>query len=160
MPIPPFPRQLAIGPWTISYDPQATRLAYAGVPLGSPETCGCDTCSNFAAARRRVYTPAVRALLERLGVHHRKEAEVYHNGRLQDGVHLYGGWFHVVGAFERGEEVGESVWVRVADPGSGAFEIAFSPWTALVPPSFSGLPLVQLEFQARAPWVAHVPAAR
>ena len=160
MAAPPFPRRLEIGPWTISYDPQATRLAYAGVPLGGPEACGCDTCSNFSAARHYVYTPTVRTLLKRLGIDHRREAEVYHNGRMQTGTHLYGGWFHVVGGFERGEELWESDMVYQTIEGDGAFEIAFSPHRVLVPPAFRGLPLVQLEFQARAPWVTKAPEAR
>src|ERR1700738_5268101 len=76
--------------WKIKYDAEATRNAYAEVSQGCPEQCGCDTCKNFAAARRYAYPPEVSSFLEQLGIDTSKEPEVYHNARLDTGLQLYG----------------------------------------------------------------------
>ena len=56
------------GRWKLSCDPESTRKAYAVVPMGGPEECGCKPCLNFAAARDQIYGPDVRTLLGKLGV--------------------------------------------------------------------------------------------
>src|SRR5258708_34786038 len=86
------------GRWQLSCDPESTRKAYAAVLMGGPEECGWQPCLNFVAARDQIYEPDVRAVLEKLGVSHNREVEIYHMARLQTGRHLYGGWFHFVGS--------------------------------------------------------------
>jgi hypothetical protein len=139
--------------WVLRYDPEATRQCCAAISSAAPQSCGCVPCLNFVAARDLVYPAEVRNLLQQLGVTPLREAEVYHLARLDSGLHLYGGFLHFVGSIEAGEDAlapsGAIDLERVNDD----FSIGFSARTALVSPSFSRSPVVQMEFSAQVPWV-------
>ncbi len=145
----------------IECDPQATRQAYAQRATGSPEECGCLHCRNFAAARRQTYPEQALNLFTKLGINANREAEIYHNGQLPSGLHYYGGWFHFVGEFLPGiadqqdnhEDNHEFEFVSLSEH----FQIAVTSRVHLIPSSFEGLPLVQLEFLAEVPWVISEP---
>lgn len=142
--------------WLVRCDPEATRTAYAWIERGAPENCGCDHCLNFIAAREQSYPPEVRDLLTRLGIDHRREAEVYYLARLPNGLHQYGGWFHFVGSYE-----GPDAWEADASGGrrlrlvpvDGRFALGFSRDVLLAPESLKDQPLVQLEFLVEVPWI-------
>ena len=145
------------GRWQLSCDPESTRKAYAAVRSGGPEECGCEPCLNFVAARDQIYGPDVLALLEKLGVSPNREVEIYHMARLESGRHLYGGWFHLVGSIVSGadaaEKISENTWRPNLEESSEYFSLGFSSRLELVREPFAGLPLVQLEFTAKVPWV-------
>jgi hypothetical protein len=146
--------QMFFGRWRLCSDREATRRAYKCVEIAGPEACGCSYCRNFAAARDQVYPAEVRSLFGDLGIDPCREAEVYHMCRLKSGLHLYGGWFHFVG---RIEEEGEEVGKFCLEGGTGPFNLFFHEKPVLVPDPFQGLPLVQLEFTAQAPWILEEP---
>jgi hypothetical protein len=79
--------------------------------------------------------------------------------RLESGRHLYGGWFHFVGSLlpSEGEasDAAKSVWASNVDSGTefSEFSFKFSERADLAHEPFKGLPLVQLEFLAKIPWV-------
>lgn len=143
--------------WELICDPESTRKAHAALSIGGPEECGCEPCLNFAAARSEIYGPDVLALLEKLGISPNREVEIYHMARLESGRHLYGGWFHFVGSISSGadaaKQVAENVWQPDLEGTSEYFSLGFSSRLALVREPFAGLPLVQLEFTAKVPWV-------
>jgi hypothetical protein len=145
------------GRWEINCDSDATRNAYGGVSLGAPEACGCHPCLNFVAARTQVYPANVFEVLEKLGISPNREVEIYHMARLPSGRHLYGGWFHFVGSIVSGadaaRQVGECIWQPDLELADDNFRVGFSSRLALVRGPFAGLPLVQLEFSAKVPWV-------
>ena len=145
------------GRWKLTCDPESTRKAYAVVPMGSPEECGCEPCLNFASARDQIYGHDIRTLLEKLGVSPNREVEIYHLGRLESGRHLYGGWFHFVGSIVSGadaaKQVAENTWQPDLEETSENFSLGFSSQLELVREPFAGLPLVQLEFSAKVPWI-------
>jgi hypothetical protein len=121
------------------------------VSLGSPETCGCAHCRNFATARDQVYPSAINVLLKRLGIKPWLESEIYHIGRIKPGVHLYGGWFHCVGSIEA---EGDAIGPYDMEQGDRIpFRIYFANSTNLLPESFRDLPIIQVEFEAQVPWV-------
>ncbi len=134
--------------WVLEIDRAATEEAYRSIAPG-PETCGCRTCRNFAAARERVYPAEFRALCRRLGIQVEREREVYELGRTQDGTYLYGGWFHFVG---RLDVTPESQDYQYTDAGTG-FTFYFTNSLALVPEAMRERAVVQVEFTARVPWV-------
>lgn len=140
--------RLQLGGWRIDYDREATVRAYESC-VGAPEKCTTDECRNFILARDRAYPPEVIALLDRLGIDRRCEAELYHIARVAPGLHLYGGWFHFVGSLETAadslERLGED------------FLLWFRSDTTLVAESFARLPVVQLDFTTVVPWVLDVP---
>lgn len=152
---------IRFGRWEISCDPDATRKAYSAIPKGSPEECGCDPCLNFAAARAQVYSTETLALFKELGISPVSEAEIYHLGRLESGEHFYGGWFHFVGSIVSGadaaKQIGENTWQPDLENLNPHFALGFSAHLALVRQPFVGLPLVQLEFHTKVPWVLAKP---
>jgi hypothetical protein len=139
--------------WRIEYDRSATVVAYAHVPASGPETCGCDPCRNWAATRSRLLAEEFRGLLDRLGIPADREAEVYHNARLESGLHSYGAWYRFVGRVLSGE--------RECSPDVvfGAFSVFFHSRPTLLPEAFAGQPVVQLEVRAEVPWLSEIPEA-
>ncbi len=145
-----------IGRWKLRYDAEATREAFSTMLMGSPESCGCAECLNFAAVRDRAYPPDALAIFERLGINPRKESEIWHTHRDESGLHHYGGFFHFVGSIENGGDAKRMV------NGAGTFDLApigenfefgFTSDAALIPESFAGKEVAQLEFQTKVAWV-------
>jgi len=153
-----------IGRWTIASDPEATRRAYAAIPTGSPEECGCTQCLNFAAQRERVYPSSVLSLFEKLGVTSNKEAEIYHMARLESGKHFYGGWFHLVGSLVSGadaaRQIAENLWVPDLETETEFFTLGFTERRHLIRKQFEGLPVIQFEFTAKISWVLEAEEPR
>ncbi len=59
---------------------------------------------ELRSGARASLPPEVLRLFETLGVSCCREAKVFHNCRLQNGLHSYGAWFHFVGAIEDGKD--------------------------------------------------------
>ena len=96
--------ELQIGDQTIRYDREATAAIYATIQHGDAEECGCPECQNFARQRSSAYPETFLALLEQLGIDPQKEGEVFYGCPVDDGCHMYGGWFFLVGELiEAGE---------------------------------------------------------
>ena len=138
--------ELVIGSWRIKYDEQATRLAYSRILAGGSETCTCDSCKNFVAAREEIYCQKVLSIFKKLGIDYKKDVEVYQLDRIDKGLHLYGGWFHFVGDVEN---LSESNYVEVCN----GFSWNFRNERQLSNKVFEGLPLVQIDFETTVPWV-------
>jgi hypothetical protein len=89
--------EMQIGDQTIRYDRDATAAVYGTKEHGFAEGCGCIFCKNFAVQRNLVYPASFRALLEQLGIDPNKEGEAFECMPVEDGCHLYGGWFYLLG---------------------------------------------------------------
>ncbi len=143
--------------WTIEYDPEATKAAFAQATRGSPESCGCRDCRNFVAVRQVAYPEQALALFAQLGINPMREAEVYYNGPLSSGLHSYGGWFHFAGTLLPSNKIASPAEEDTRRPNFQAltshFQFAVSANTSLVPSVFRALPLLQLEFTTEIPWV-------
>ena len=151
---------ITIGRWVLRYDPETTRSAFGLISTGSPESCGCGDCVNFVAARERAYPSQALAIFDRLGIDRCKESEIWHTHRDEAGLHHYGGFFHFVGVIESGKDAMQMVNGRGTydlETIGDEFEFGFSSEAALVPKSFAGAQVVQLEFQAKIPWVLNMP---
>lgn len=164
---------ITLGPWTIHYDADATRDAYAAIVASHDKPCSCAACRNFwlVQARGRAFPPEFLALLHRLGVSFAYPAEVYEQAPNDAASWWYAGWFHFVGMLIIGDSAPVSasivesqglrydgaflVWPRSA-PGCGCW---FLPSHALVQDAFVGQPTVQLEFMVDVPWLLDVPAS-
>ena len=139
--------------WRIEYDRSATAAAHERAPASGPETCGCGPCRNWAASRIRFLPEAFRELLSRLGIPFDREAEVYHNCRLESGLHSYGAWYHFVGRVLFGElECSPNVVF-------GPISVFFHSKPALLPEAFASQPVVQLEVVAEIQWMSDVSEA-
>lgn len=152
-----LPNIIHVSGWTLSSDPEATRTAYAAIPVGSPEECGCTHCLNYAAQRSTIYPEQVLKLFDQLGIAPNREAEIYHMARLECGKHSYGGWFHFVGSILSGadaaKQIAENLWQPDLEAASEFFDLGFSARSQLVREPYKGLPLVQFEFTVKIPWI-------
>ena len=146
--------RLQVANWHIDCDAEATRYAYALLPIGTD--CSCDQCLNFNAAIGRTFPSEFTALASSMGIDPSKPAELMHWCREPSGLYLTGGWFHFVGRIVSGADSHQH-----AD-GTGAIEqqqlapgieVGLSRHIGLLPETFSGLAVTQLEFQTRVPWV-------
>lgn len=139
--------------WRIEYDRSATVCAFDRAPATGPETCGCGPCSNWAETRERLLPSGFRDLLGQLGIPFDREAEVYHNGRLESGLHSYGAWYHFIGWVLFGEhECSPNVVF-------GSFSVYFHSKPALLPEAFAGQAVAKLEVVAEVPWLSEAPEA-
>jgi hypothetical protein len=139
------------GKWRFECDPEATRVVYSRVDRGGAESCSCNGCRNFVAARSRVFPETFLELLATLGVDPLKDAEAYHNARLAPGRHDYGGWYHFIGQLTVDGDF------AAVDFGNG-FTASLCKATAPRLKSLEGLPVVQLEFHSESvPWALPEP---
>lgn len=90
--------------WTFEVDYERTKEVYDSLEHGSPEGCACSDCKNFVANREEIYPREIKAFLSELGIDYKKESEAYHMSRLENGLHHYGGWFHVKGRIIEGKD--------------------------------------------------------
>ena len=136
--------ELRLGDQLVRFDHDATVAAYALMPQGDGDRCGCVHCRNFAAQRGSIYPPNFRLLLAQIGIDPAKEGEVFDMvGPFNERLRPTGGWFYFVGEFiERGEK-------RVDE---GEFQYWFQPSFPRPPDSF-GQSVVAIEFSVRVPWV-------
>ena len=136
----------SFGRWQYTCDRAATAAAYARAAVGYTESCSCNGCRNFVAARENAFPPSFVELLSVLGIDPSKDAEIYHTAQMSPGKHLYGGWFHFVGSLDATGDFPPVVM------GEG-----FTAWMCsganLCLDELRNLPLVQLEFSVYAvPW--------
>lgn len=86
--------------WELIVDRELTKLTYEKVSVGGPESCGCNDCKNFANNRENIYPDEIKKLFYDLGVDYKKESEIWHYSRKENGIHCYSGWFHFKGHFK------------------------------------------------------------
>ena len=140
--------QITYRDWVLECDVAATRAGYETISKGGAESCNCAGCRNFITQRDSVYPAEVLQLFDQLGVNYKRDAETYQQARLGLGVHLYGAWFHFVGAIVQ-EPIGPAAL--------GDFTIDFIPHNALAAPAFANQTLVQIEITVKLPWVLSEP---
>jgi hypothetical protein len=133
---------IQVGGNTVDCDVEATIGAFRGY---TPPPCDCTGCRNFRAAQGTVFTQPILTFFSQFGIDSTKPAEIYSVGApAKDSLLNYGGWFHFVG-----EAISDDDVIDL----SKDLKIYFLRRPALVPGSFKGLPLVQLEFEWRIPWL-------
>jgi hypothetical protein len=138
--------EMVVGDQTIRYDPQMTAAIYAKLRNGWAEDCRCTGCRNLLVQRNQAYPAAFRQLLERLGIDPTKESEVVADGRLENGLHHYGGWFFFVGEMVK---AGESISVVSESPYFGYFFTRVGP----CPKEFRETSRLSVAFEAEFQWV-------
>jgi hypothetical protein len=139
--------ELRIGDQTIRHDREATAAVYRTLDRTFTQECGCVFCRNFAAQRDIVYPAAFRALLEQLGIDPNKEGEAFEYGPVEDGLHLYGGWFYLVGELIAPGERNSFV---PSTPPDIPFDFFF---TTSGPAARAFHPRLALEFTTRIKWM-------
>ncbi len=148
--------KLAFGPWTMQADVAATRRCYEQSKHGGTEACGCPNCINFVLLREHAYPLELLALFKSLRIDFKKENEVHHYGRTPAGLHIYRGWFYVVGSLEQGPDSWirqeDGKWERHFHKVTPTFEVGFTTKTENVPEGFRRGPCVEIDFYTDLPW--------
>jgi hypothetical protein len=134
--------------WILDCDVEVTRAGYDAISAGGAETCDCAGCRNFLAQRDSVFPAEVLKLFGIMGVDYKRDAETYHMAQLEPGLHLYGSWFHFVGAIVK-EPIGPATLDN--------FTIDFIPNNDLAAKAFQNQRLVQIEITVKLPWVLSEP---
>lgn len=146
-----------IGQYRIDIDVAKTKQFYKNADLAST-SCSCDGCLNFQKAVDTL-PPSIIAFFTNLGIDMKKVCECYVNFTDDDGMLLYGGFYHVCGTLLDGE----SAWKKIDENTScwdneaafcvsPDFNVSFQKDVALLEKGFP-MPAIQLEFSARIPWV-------
>ncbi len=146
-----------IGPCIITYDRDATLDSYSRIPQGGADDCDCQYCRNYILTRDKVFPPEFLALLIQLGIDFRKEAEVYHFARMENGRHLYGGSIYFVGEMR---SIPDSKLDHDMSLCSESRRISFSiiNGRSLAPQDeFGKQDLCEIRFEVEVPWLLNEP---
>lgn len=146
-----------IAQYRLDIDVVKTKQFYKNADFVS-KSCSCDDCLNFEKAVATL-PPLVITFFSNLGIDMKKVCECYVNFSYDDGTLLYGGFYHVCGTLLNGE----SAWKKIneniscwddetAFHISPDFYVSFQKDVALLEKDFP-LPVIQLDFSARIPWV-------
>ena len=113
---------------------------------------------NFSKNREKIYPKEIKELLAELGIEYNKETEIYHQVRLENGLHNYAGWFHFKGIIKQGKDCKTKLpnggWTWESKKVTENFEIAFMKDNSLSNFSESEkYELIQIEFTANSEWV-------
>lgn len=144
--------------WIFDVDFDRTKHVYDKIQRGSPEICRCNDCKNFASNRDNIYPIEVKNLLKELGIDYKKESEIYHLARLDNGLHQYGGWFHFKGTITIGIDckidLGGGRRSLDITPVTDRFGIGFTKdWSLTYFEDIDRNSLIQVEFIAESEWV-------
>lgn len=142
--------------WHFLVDQELTYKTYARTELGSADSCPCNDCKNFANYRAYTYPNEIMDLFHKFEIDLKKESEVSHFTKLENGLHYYSGWFHFKGEIISGKDCS----IPLPNGGSTSdlteitknFSIGFTSASSLaIFEDKKGL--VQVEFEAKIPWV-------
>ena len=151
--------------FVIDVDVDRTREFYAREDVETTsEKCTCQGCQNYDKAIFAA-SDTVVDFLESMGIDPRKPAEVYGvKGELEeDGALWYNGWYHICGTRIEGEDA----WVHTSESSmhldgdrmyavDDSFKVSFEEQVLLLHKEFP-TPVLQMEIDARLPWVLPEP---
>lgn len=145
--------------WEFSVDVTTTQGIYNNILKGGAETCKCNDCNNYIAIRDRIFPEDVLKLFSELGIDYLKDSEIWHYGKSDDNLHIYGGCFHFIGTFS-----GQNCFVETNEgshnlslmPVSPSFSIGFSNPFSPTQSFFDHYDkenIVEINIQFLAPWI-------
>jgi|ERR1700680_60719 len=150
-------KALSIGRWQAICDLEATHAAYSNWDKWGKNSCRCIHCKNFFAAIDQAYPTSFVTLLESLGIRPGQETEVYHNARMDYGLHNYGGWFYFVGTLLAGADgwtqVDDTLRTPAFEQITDHFKYGLSSKPNWIPPPFENQRIVTVEFNTEIPWI-------
>jgi hypothetical protein len=145
--------QLKLGSWIIEVDVKKTKAYYDKQPLITEDWDSVFE-KNYVLACETL-PQEVKDLFNSLGIDPRKQGEVNEYEEKEDGSHVYGGFYFIVGNIISGP----NFWVNTEDGLMPNFEtingiqIAFTDQLAMPPDEALPKPQLQLEFQLNVPWL-------
>jgi hypothetical protein len=138
---------IQVGNNTLDCDVEATDAAFLAYTPNLPWTCDCPGCRNYREARGLIFTEPVQRFFSQFGIDTTKPSEIYEGGQIGEVFHC-ACWFHFVGA---------PVFTGDAVEISEAVKVDFHNRRDLLPDSFKGHTVVQLECKFKIPWLLPEP---
>lgn len=136
-------KHVQFGPWTIALDERATVEASSLLVPGT-ERCGCFFCRQFRHGRATLNYDFFDQLTT-LSLDPERETDVTHFRELEDGSHLFLGWYHIVGDVVAGPA--EGIFHRWGDE----VEVTLARRRDALPDTYPE-PALQIDFIVRLPW--------
>jgi len=133
--------------WVLEVDLQQTKEFY----LKDLEMCSCLYCENYMEACRQIDSSTME-VFTMLGITPSKPSHLSEFGENEDGLRLYIGSYHVVGKLVEGEYCRDSEWNDTNTASMKNFTFGFKK-ELLFAPNELKTPVLQLDFEARIPWV-------
>lgn len=140
-------KQIRLLNWLIEVDVGKTKEFYEK----DLELCHCLYCENYMEAVKYV-APSIIEVFTTLGINPSKPSHLSEFGELEDGLRLYIGSYHLVGRLVEGEFCTDSEWNDTNTAGVNNFTFGFKKEVSLVHNELQQ-PILQLDFEARIPWV-------
>ncbi|PRZ12829.1 hypothetical protein CLV36_11143 [Laceyella sediminis] len=145
-------KEIRIKDWLLKVDVEQTTRLYS--QLGTfAEECGCIYCRNYTEVAKNFSNP-LRSFFELLGIDPTKSAGDISEYEQENQMHLYGGWYHLVGEMLKGPDcmLPPENWNQINLIKIDSFEMGFTRNLQLVSPIFPKS-VIQLEFVAKIPWI-------
>ena len=140
-------KQIRLMNWIINADVNMTKDFYSK----DIELCNCLYCENYMEACNHVDS-SVMEIFAMLGINPSKPSHLSEFGEMQDGLRLYHGSYHIIGKLIEGKYCTDSDWNNANTAGIKNFTFGFNKDLTFVHDDFPH-PVLQLEFEARIPWV-------
>lgn len=115
------------------------------------ELCHCSYCENYMEACK-VMDSSILEFITSLGINSLKPIHLSEFGEVEEKVHLYMGCYHIVGVLIEGEYCTDSDWNETNTAKIGNFTLGFNKELMFVQDDYPR-PVLQLDFEARIPWV-------
>lgn len=145
-------KRIKVGRYVVDIDVNQTKSFYEKYHVIT-EDCSCSYCTNYEMACE-TFSPALKNLFHLLGIDPRKEGEISEYRVNEDGTHLYGALYHIVGEIIEDAQLCSPISseneVSLTYPEE--IEMQFSEILDLVPEGFPQ-PTVQFEIQLNVPWL-------
>lgn len=155
-------RKVKFRDWEFEVDSELTRKTYAKVIGAFSEGCDCKYCLNYQPQKDEIFPEEIESLFENLGIDYHKESECLNyfdasefsnTDEYINRLHGYGGWFHFAGNILLGKEcLNRNSNTYQLTQITENFSIGFRKDKAL---NFfeDDIPLIQVEFEAKIPWI-------
>lgn len=131
--------ELELGRWIVRLDKEKTKDFYDKFHFITDD-CSCDYCVNYVKATAFLPQKLLNIFMQ-LGIDPRKEGKIYHCCDNENGTHLYGGFYHIIGELITGDDC----WEKASDSTSNdrflkmedGYSIGFTRDVALVPDNYN-----------------------
>jgi hypothetical protein len=140
-------KQIHLMKWLLEVGLQQTEEFYRK----EIEMCHCLYCDNYMEACKQMDS-SIMEVFTTLGITPSKPSHLSEFGEIEDGSRLYIGSYYLVGKLVEGEYCRDSEWNETTTASIGNFTFGFEKELLFVPDELKP-PVLQLDFEARMPWV-------